>query len=85
MGRPWWSGSEDSMFPMQGTWVQSLVRELDPTCHKSLHAATKTQHSQTNFLKYFKGRGGDGMGRCGGVVWKWENGKNHFFFFFAKS
>ena len=22
-------------FPMQGAWVQSLVRELDPTCQKS--------------------------------------------------
>ena len=23
----------DSMLPTQGAWVQSLVRELDPTCH----------------------------------------------------
>ena len=23
----------DSMLPMQGAWVLSLVRELDPTCH----------------------------------------------------
>ena len=28
-----------TVFPTQGTWVWSLVRELDPT--KSLHAATK--------------------------------------------
>ena len=28
-----WSSGQDSMFPMQGAWVQSLVRELlvDPT------------------------------------------------------
>ena len=29
----WWSSGRDSVLPMQGTWVQSLVRELDPTCH----------------------------------------------------
>ena len=29
---PWWSNGYDSMLPMQGTQVQSLVRELDPTC-----------------------------------------------------
>ena len=23
----------DSALPMQGAWVQLLVRELDPTCH----------------------------------------------------
>ena len=26
-------GGPDSTLPMQGAWVQSLVRELDPTCH----------------------------------------------------
>ena len=32
------------MLPMQGAWVQFLVRELDPTyaTTKSLHAATKS-------------------------------------------
>ena len=24
---------QDSVLPMQGAWVRSLVRELDPTCH----------------------------------------------------
>ena len=43
---PWWSSGYDSMLPMQGTQVQSLVRELDP------HAATKTQCNQIN--KFFK-------------------------------
>ena len=32
-GIPWWSTGWDSVLPMQGTWVQSLVRELGPTCH----------------------------------------------------
>ena len=35
--------------PNAGAWVQSLVRELDPTCTtKSPHAATKTWCSQIN-------------------------------------
>ena len=32
MGLPWWSSGWDSELPMQGAWVRSLVRELDPTC-----------------------------------------------------
>ena len=31
-GLPWWSSGWDSVLPVQGSWVQSLVRELDPTC-----------------------------------------------------
>ena len=31
-GLPWWPSVWDSELPMQGTQVQSLVRELDPTC-----------------------------------------------------
>ena len=31
-GLLWWSSGWDSALPMQGTPVQSLVRELDPTC-----------------------------------------------------
>ena len=31
---PWWSSGLQSGFPMQGARVRSLVRELDPTCHK---------------------------------------------------
>ena len=30
---PWWSSGSDSMLLMQGSQVQSLVRELDLTCH----------------------------------------------------
>ena len=34
--RDYWSSSVaqmvDSALPVQGSWVQSLVRELDPTC-----------------------------------------------------
>ena len=33
LGFSWWSSGEDSELVMQGAWVQSLVRELDPTCH----------------------------------------------------
>ena len=43
-GLPWWSSGWDSMLPMQGAWVQSLVGELDPACMPQLripHAATK--------------------------------------------
>ena len=29
---PWWRRGEDSVLPMQGARVRSLVRELDPTC-----------------------------------------------------
>ena len=28
----WWHSGWDSTLPMQGAWVRSLVRELDPTC-----------------------------------------------------
>ena len=28
---PWWSSDWDSVLPMQGAWVWSLVRELNPT------------------------------------------------------
>ena len=28
----WWSSGQDSVLLMQGAWVQSLVRELEPTC-----------------------------------------------------
>ena len=44
------------MLPVQGSWVRSLVRKVDPTRHNQeefkrynqelLHAATKTRHSQ---------------------------------------
>ena len=30
-GLPWWSSGQDSMLPVQGSQVLSLVRELDPT------------------------------------------------------
>ena len=44
---PWQSSSQDSLQQMQGSWVQSLVGELDPTCHiwKIQHVTTKTQQS----------------------------------------
>ena len=32
-GLPWWSNGWDSMLPMQGTRVWSLVGGLDPICH----------------------------------------------------
>ena len=32
VGLPWWSSGEDSMLPVQGSQVRSLVRELDPAC-----------------------------------------------------
>ena len=51
---PWWSSNKDSAHPMQGTWVQSLVKELDPTCHMS-HVAMKIQCSQINTYKFLKG------------------------------
>ena len=33
-GLRWWSNGEDIELPMQAAQVQSLVRELDPACHK---------------------------------------------------
>ena len=42
------------MLPMQGTWVRSLVRELDPTCHtplKILRATRKTSAPNTGPLE----------------------------------
>ena len=55
-GIPWQFSGSDSMLPIQGAWVQTLVGELDPTCHNweftffcnvlSCNATTKTQHSQ---------------------------------------
>ena len=40
-GLTWWHSGEDSVLPMQGAGVLSLVRELDPhaCCNKSLHAS----------------------------------------------
>ena len=39
----------ETVLPMQGSWVQSLVRELDPHAPtKNSHAATKTWCSQIN-------------------------------------
>ena len=32
-GLLWWSSGQDSALPMQGTKVQPLFRELDPTCN----------------------------------------------------
>ena len=32
LGIPWWPSGLDFELPMQGDQVQSLVRELDPTC-----------------------------------------------------
>ena len=32
-GLPWWSSGLDSILPIQGVQVQSLVGELNPTCH----------------------------------------------------
>ena len=31
---PWWSSGQDYMLPMQGVWVQSLVRELRSHMHQ---------------------------------------------------
>lgn len=28
----WWSSGYDSVPPVQGAWMQLLVRELDPAC-----------------------------------------------------
>ena len=33
LGLSWRSSGYDSVLPMQGAQVQSLVRELDPMCH----------------------------------------------------
>ena len=38
-GLPWRSSGQDSMIKMQGTWVQSLVRELES--HMVCSAAKK--------------------------------------------
>ena len=61
LGLPWWHSGSDSKLSMQGAWVQSLVRELDPTCMpqlrvrmpqlKSPRAATKTQCNQITKYK----------------------------------
>ena len=46
-GFPWWVTGSDSMLPMQGAQVQSLIRELDPTI-KSLYATAKTDSACHN-------------------------------------
>ena len=33
-GISWQSSDYKTVLPMQRVWVQSLVREVDPTCHK---------------------------------------------------
>ena len=52
-GLPWWSRDYDPVLPMHRAQVQSLVRELDPTCRnfcmrqlKILRATANTQCSQ---------------------------------------
>ena len=56
-GLPWWSSGKDYTLPMQGTWVQSPVRELRShilqlrvrtTQLKIWNPATKTLHSKIN-------------------------------------
>ena len=43
------------MLPMQGAQVQSLVRELDPTCHnQEFTCATKDPHTPQHRLKILK-------------------------------
>ena len=37
------SPGADSVFPMQGAQVQSLPRELDPTCHNEDQRSYKLQ------------------------------------------
>ena len=32
LGLAWWSSGPDSMLPIQGTQVQSLIKELEPPC-----------------------------------------------------
>ena len=32
-GLLWWFNGSETMLPMQGPWVYSLVKELDLTCH----------------------------------------------------
>ena len=61
---------------MQGVQVQSLVRELDPTCHNSkiLHAATKTWPSQMK--KYLKEKKKKPDKRRGGV-WRYVKATIH--------
>jgi len=52
--------AKTSRFHCRGASVQSLARELDPTCHyedqRSPHAATKTQNRQISkyILKWLK-------------------------------
>ena len=41
-----WHSGEDSTLPMQGARVQSLVRELDPTCMLQLGAQLPQLRSQ---------------------------------------
>ena len=31
-GPPWWSSGQESMLPVQGAWVRSLVGELHLVC-----------------------------------------------------
>ena len=57
-GLPWWYSGSGSMLPMLGAWVQSVVKELDPTCMLQLRvhmpqlrsppATTKTRHNLIN-------------------------------------
>ena len=49
-GLPWWNSGQDSELPVQGAWVQSLVRKLDPTWPKlkMLYTTAETQDSQIN-------------------------------------
>ena len=49
-GLPWSSSAYDSVLPMKGVWIQSLVRELDPPCHNK---DWRPYVPQLNFLKIF--------------------------------
>ena len=44
---PWWSSSKDSVFPMQGVWVWSLIGEL--RSHRLQDTAKKTKQNISSY------------------------------------
>ena len=52
----WWSSGQDSALPVRGAQVQSLVRELDPTCpiKDQRSRVLQLRHGSFKLLFFFK-------------------------------
>ena len=69
---PWWSSGQDSVLPLQGTWVQSLVRELRSYTARSMAKKNESTiiHPEATrcFLRHFSDVSSAGLWESSGLV-----------------